>query len=67
MKEQDWLLSWSRLSIVFYQQKVSKNEMLKQLRVRANVIYQSNFLKVAVSNHSSKGAMTGSFRRAHFP
>ena len=41
--------------------------MLKQFRVRANEIYQLDFLKVAVLNRSTKGAMTGSFQRAHFP
>ena len=34
------LLSWSTLSIVFYQQKVSKNKMLKQIGISTNEIYQ---------------------------
>ena len=41
--------------------------MLKQFRVRANEIYQLDFLKVAVLNRSTKAAMTDSFRREHFP
>ena len=49
-----------------YQQKVSKIEMLQQFGIRANEIYQQDFLKVADLNRSTKGAMTGSFRRAGF-
>ena len=52
--------------MAFYQQKVSKNEMLQQFGVMANGIYQEDFLKVAALNRSTKGAMTSSFRRAHF-
>ena len=41
--------------------------MVKQIALSANGIYQQDFLKVAVLNRSTKGAMTGSFHRAHFP
>ena len=41
--------------------------MLKQFGVRANKIYQSDFLKVAILNPSTEEAMTGSFRKVHFP
>ena len=40
--------------------------MLKQFGVRANKIYQSDFLKVAILNRSVKVEMTGFFCRAHF-
>ena len=40
--------------------------MLKQFGVRANEIYKSNFLKVAILNPSMKGEVAGSFRRANF-
>ena len=40
--------------------------MLEQFGVRANGIYQKDFLKVTILNRSTKGPMTGSFRRAHF-
>ena len=66
-RNSDRLLSYSILSIAFYQQKVSIREILKQFGVRANKIYQSDFLRVAVLNYSTKGTMTGSFCRAHFP
>ena len=48
----------------FYQQKVQKNEMLKQSGVSTNEIYQEDFLKVAVLNRSTKGAKISLFRRA---
>ena len=48
--------------IVFYQQKASKNEMLKQFGVSTKEIYQEGFLKVAVLNCSLKGASISSFR-----
>ena len=38
------LLSQSTLFIAFYQQKVSKNEMLGQFGVGANEIYSEGFL-----------------------
>ena len=38
--------------------------MLKQFGVSTNEIYQEGFLKVAVLNRSTKGAMVSSFRRA---
>ena len=41
--------------------------MLKQLGVSTNKISQSHFLKVAFLNRSTKGAMIGFFRKAHFP
>ena len=53
----------STLLIAFDQQKASKNEMLKQYGVSTNEIYQEDFLKVAILNHSAKGANIGSFRR----
>ena len=55
------LLSQSTLLIVFYQQKVNKNEMFQQITVNTtNEIYQSDSLKVTVLSYSSKGAITGS-------
>ena len=47
-RSNDRLLSWSTLFMAFYQQKVSKNEMLQQFGVSANGIYQWDFLKAAV-------------------
>ena len=47
-KSKDQLLSQSTLFIAFYQQKASKNEMLKQFGVSTNEIYQSDFLKEVV-------------------
>ena len=44
------------------QQKARINEMLKQFIVSTNDIYQ-DFLHVAVSNRSTKGAKISSFRR----
>ena len=38
--------------------------MLKPYGVRTNEIYQEDFLKVAVLNRSTKGAMHSSFRKA---
>ena len=38
--------------------------MLKLYGVRTNEIYQEDFLKVAVLNCSTKGAMISSFHRA---
>ena len=37
-----------------YQQKVSKIEMLQEFGIRANEIYQQDFLKVADLNRSTK-------------
>ena len=50
--------------MAFYQEKVSKNEMLKQYGVRTNEIYQEGFLKVPALNRPTKGAKIGSIRRA---
>ena len=52
------------LFIAFYQQKASKNEMLKQFGVSTNEIYQEGFLKVPALNRSTKGAKISSFRWA---
>ena len=41
--------------------------MLKQFGVSTNEIYQEVFLKVPALNHSTKAAMTASFRRVQFP
>ena len=38
--------------------------MVKQIALRTNGSYQLAFFKEVVLNHSTKGAMTGSFRRA---
>ena len=38
--------------------------MVKQITVITNEIYQLDFLKEIVLNHSSKGETTGSFCRA---
>ena len=48
----------------FNQLKVSKNEMVKQIALSTNGSYQLAFLEEVLLNHSTKGAMTGSFRRA---
>ena len=48
---------------VLYQLKVSKNETIKQIALYTNGIYQLAFLKEIILNHSTKGAMAGSFRR----
>ena len=36
---------------VLHQQKASKNEMLKQIGISTDRIYQPDFLKVAISNN----------------
>ena len=41
-----------------HHQRVSKNEMRKQLGVSADETYQSDFLEAAVLNYSAKGATT---------
>ena len=41
-----------------------QNEMLKQCGVSTNEIYQEDFLKVAISNRSTKAARISSLRRA---
>ena len=41
----------AHFSMVFYQQKASKNEMLKQIRISANEIHYYDFPKVAVLTH----------------
>ena len=41
--------------------------MLKNFVPSINKIYQWDFLKVAALKGPAKGAMTGSFRGAHFP
>ena len=38
-------------SMVFYQQKASKNEILKQIGISTNEINYFDFLRVAVLNH----------------
>ena len=59
------LLSSSPLfTAAFCQQKVSKNEMLKQFGGGRNENYQEDFLQVAVLNRSAEGAKISSFRRA---
>ena len=45
-RSNDQLFSQSTLFIVFYQQKVNKNEMFQQITVNTNEIYQLDFLKV---------------------
>ena len=40
--------------------------MFKQTPVTANKICHQDSLKVVVLNHSSKGAVAGSIRTAHF-
>ena len=42
----------------------TKNNVLKQIVPSANGLYQEDFLKVAILNCSTKGAITGAFRRA---
>ena len=44
-RSNDWLLLQNTLSKVFYLQKVSKNEMLKQFGVNPNEIYRKTFSK----------------------
>ena len=44
-RSNDWLLLQNTLSKVFYLQKVSKNEMLKQVGVNPNEIYSKTFSK----------------------
>ena len=41
----------AHVSMVFYQQKASKNDMLKQIGIRTNEIYQWDFFKVATLNY----------------
>ena len=41
--------------------------MLKNFVPSTDKIYQWDFSKVAVSKRSTKGAMAGYFRGAHFP
>ena len=41
--------------------------MLKNYVPSTDKIYQWEFPKVAILKRFTKGAMTGSFRRAHFP
>ena len=48
---------------VHRQRRVSKNLIVKHITVCTNEIYQLD-LKEIVLNHSTKGAMTGSFRSA---
>ena len=50
--------------MALYQQKVNKNEMLKQFGVSANEICQQDFFKIAILNCSMKGAKISSFYRA---
>ena len=53
------------LSTAFYQIKNSTNEMLKQIGVTTNEIYQQDFLKITALNCSTKEVMISSFRRTH--
>ena len=46
---------------LFYQPKVRKNEMVEQIVLSTNKTHEEDSL--AVLNHSTKGAMTDSFRR----
>ena len=41
--------------------------MLKNFVPSIDKIYQWDFLKVVALKRPTKGVMTGSFRRAHFP
>ena len=50
---------------LFYQPKVRKNEMVEQIALSTNKIHEEDSL--AVLNHSTKGAMTDSFRKEYFP
>ena len=59
------LFAHQKLLIVFYQQKVRKNGMVEQVALRTNKIHEEDSL--AVKNHSTKKAMTDSFRREYFP
>ena len=43
--------SRAHFSLMFYQQKVRKNEILKQNGISTNDIYWYDFLKVGVLNH----------------
>ena len=63
-KSSDQLLSQSTLLIVFNQQKVSKNEMVKHIASSNSRICQKDFFKVAFLNRPMKGAVAGFFRRA---
>ena len=38
--------------------------MVKQIAANTNEIHQKDFLKVALFNYTTKGAMTFSFRKA---
>ena len=50
---------------LFYQPKVRKNEMAEQVALSTNRIHEKD--SVALLNHSTKGAMIGSFCREYFP
>ena len=43
-----------------------KNQMVKQIVLSTDGIYQRGFLKVAILNRFMKGAVTGFFRRAFY-
>ena len=66
-RSKDQLLSQGTLFIDFCQQKVNKNEMVQQIAVNTNEFNKEEFRKVAFLNRTTKGAITGSFRRAHSP
>ena len=50
---------------LFYQSEVKKNEMVEQIALTTNKMHEEDLL--AVSNHSSKGAIANSFCREYFP
>ena len=59
------LIEWIKTTTS--RKKVNKNEMLKQISINTNEIYQYDILEVAVLNRFTKGAITNSYRKAHFP
>ena len=56
--------SFRRAYLIFYQQNIAKNAMLKNFVSIVRKIYHCKFPKVAVSKRSVIGAMSSSFRRA---
>ena len=63
-RSNEQVLSQSALYLIFYQQNIDKNAMLKNFVSIIRKIYQCDFPKVAVSKRSTTGAMSSSFRRA---
>ena len=55
--DNDQLLSESTMFISFYQKKISKNEMVKQIAASINRSSRQDFLKAAVRNRSMKRAI----------